>query len=146
MKRVAAIGMAALALAGASPEPNLTERNRAIVQDFAAIFYAEKDMRRAFMTHVVPEYIQHNPGLPDGRDAAIAALEPKFSNPRASFEVKRILVDGDHAVIHLHARPEPGARGAAVADIYRLVNGRIVEHWDVLQPVPAESANPHPMF
>lgn len=146
MIRAAALGMAALMLGGAAPDPDLTERNRAVVQDFARLFYAEKNVRAAFIAHVAPDYIQHNPGLPDGREAAIAALEPKFSDPKASFEVKRILVDGNHAMIHLHARPEPGARGAAVADLYRLENGRIVEHWDVIQPVPPTSANPHPMF
>lgn len=146
MIRAAALGMAALMLGGAAPDPDLTERNRAVVQDFARLFYAEKNVRAAFIAHVAPDYIQHNPGLPDGREAAIAALEPKFSDPKASFEVKRILVDGNDAMIHLHARPEPGARGAAVADLYRLENGRIVEHWDVIQPVPPTSANPHPMF
>lgn len=146
MIRAGALGLAALMLSGGAPAPDLTTRNRAVVQDFARLFYTEKRVRAAFVKHVVPDYIQHNPGLPDGREAAIDALEPKFSNPKASFEVKRILVDGDHAVIHLHARPQPGARGTAVADIYRLENGRIVEHWDVLQPVPETSANPHPMF
>lgn len=146
MIRAVALGLAALMLSGGVPAPDLTERNRVLVQDFARLFYTEKQVRAAFLKHVAPDYIQHNPGLPDGREAAITALEPKFSSPGASFDVKRILVDGNHAVIHLHARPQPGARGTAVADIYRLENGRIVEHWDVLQPVPETSANPHPMF
>lgn len=141
---VASLAMAAT-LIGASPASE-TERNRAIVADFARLFYAEKDVRKAFMAHVAPDYIQHNPGIADGRDAAIAALAAKFANPKASFSVKRILVDGDHAVIHLHARSDPAAAGAAVADLYRLRGGRIVEHWDVIQPVPEKSANPHPMF
>lgn len=138
--------IAALLLLGGARGVSETERNRAVVTDFARLFYAEKRVRDAFVAHVAPGYIQHNPGIADGRDAAIAALEPKFSRPEARFEVQRILVDGDHALIHLRARSDAAARGAAVADIYRLKDGKIVEHWDVLQPVPETSANPHPMF
>ncbi len=146
MKRVAGIAFAGMLLTGVAPAPSVTERNRAIVTDFARIFYAEKDVRKAFDSYVVPDYIQHNPGVADGRDAAITALEPMFSRPGARFDVKRILVDGDHAVIHLHGRGDAATAGAAVADIYRLKDGKIVEHWDVLQSMPTKSANPHPMF
>lgn len=123
-----------------------TERNRAVVAHFVELFYVQKDVRAAFETYVVPDYIQHNPGIPDGRDAAIAFLEPMFSNPGARFDVKRILVDGDLAAVHLHGRGRPETKGGAVVDLFRLKDGMIVEHWDVLQPIPEESKNPHPMF
>ena len=145
--RVAALALSALGLLGAARAPlSETERNRVVVQDFARLFYAEKNVRAAFEKYVVPDYIQHNPNILDGRKAAIAALEPKFSNPSARFTIQRIVVDGEFAVIHLHGQPDPAALGGAVADIYRLRQGKIVEHWDVLQPVPANAANPHPMF
>lgn len=133
-------------VASSAQAKSLTERNRAVVQDFARIFYTEKDVERAFQTYVIPDYIQHNPGIADGRQAAIDALKPMFSRPDAQFEVKRIIVDGDMAVIHLFGRGDPATPGAAVADIYRLKDGKIVEHWDILQPMPSKSANPHPMF
>jgi len=120
--------------------------NRAIMSEFADIFYRQRDVRTAFERFVASDYIQHNPGIADGREVAIAALEPKFGAPGTRFDVKRILVDGEFAMIHVHARPAPEARGAAVADIFRLKGGKIVEHWDVLQPFPEESANAHPMF
>jgi predicted SnoaL-like aldol condensation-catalyzing enzyme len=123
-----------------------TARNRAIVTAFAHRFYDLRDVRGAFERWVAPGYIQHNPGIADGRDAAIAALEPMFSSAGSSFAVKRIIVDGDMAVIHLHGRTGPEGRGGAVADIYRLRNGKIVEHWDVLQPIAADTINPHPYF
>ena len=85
------------------------------------------------------------PGLPDGPDAAVEGLEPKFQAEGARFEVQRILVDGDLAVVHLKAS-RPGAADTAVADFYRIRDGRLIEHWDVLQPVPPVSANDHPMF
>lgn len=138
--------IAALLMLGGARGVSETERNRAIVTDFARLFYTEKRVRDAFVAHVMPGYIQHNPGIADGRDAAIAALESKFSRPEARFEVQRILVDGDHALIHLRARSDAAARGAAVADIYRLKDGKIVEHWDVLQVVPPDALNANTMF
>ena len=92
-------------------------------------------MPAAFEKYVAEDYIQHNPGIADGRSAAIAALTPKFSNANARFEIKRMLVDDDFAMIHLHARISSDARGGAVADMYRLKGGKIVEHRNVLQPV-----------
>jgi predicted SnoaL-like aldol condensation-catalyzing enzyme len=125
---------------------SLTESNRLIVEVFADIFYRQKNVKKAFEDFVSDNYIQHNPSILDGREAAIEMLEPKFSNPEARFDVKRILVDGDLAVIHLHGRMNKTVLGGAVADIYRLEMGKIVEHWDVLQPVPENAVNPHPMF
>lgn len=135
-------------LAAACSQSTATEKgdNHAAVTEFARLFYTERDVKRAFETFVTPDYIQHNPGLADGREAAITALAPKFAQAGQEFRIKHILVDGDIAVIHVHAIPEPGARGASVFDMYRLENGKIVEHWDAIQSVPEKSANAHPMF
>lgn len=148
MRRVA-LTLALLAASGCAPAaapPSTTERNRAIVTDFARLFYDRRDVRTAFEKYVARDYIQHNAGIGDGRDAAIAALAPMFARPGARFAVKRILVDGDFAAIHLHGRGNPAEAGATVADIYRLRDGKIVEHWDVLQPIVATTRNPHPYF
>lgn len=124
-----------------------TERNRAVVEDFFDLFYRQKKVREAFEKHVVPEYIQHNPIAPDGRDNAINALEPFMkAMPTLSYDIKRIIVDGNLAAVHAHMKMNPQDRGNAVIDIVRLENGKIVEHWDVIQAVPEKSANPHPMF
>lgn len=139
---VAALG-ASTAIAAPRDE---TAHNRALVTRFADILYRQKDVKRAFDTFVAPDYVQHNPGIADGRDAAIAALSPMFARAGAEFQVKRILVDGDMVAIHLFGRGDPATAGAAVVDLYRVKNGRIVEHWDVLQPMPTSSKNPHPMF
>ena len=146
------LGLAALALAtsagaGAHPAKDCAEtgRNRALVAAFAHRFYDLRDVRGAFDRYVAPGYIQHNPAIADGRDAAIAALSPMFSGRNAHFEVKRIIVDGPYAVIHLHGTSDAGP-GGAVADIYRIAHGRIVEHWDVLEPIAPATVNPHPYF
>ncbi|WP_394769591.1 nuclear transport factor 2 family protein [Lacisediminihabitans sp.] len=119
--------------------------NRTIVTEFARLFYTERDVETAFTSFVAEDYIQHNPTIPDGRDAAVAMLTPKFSTPGAAFEIQRILIDGDFALVHVRAT-FPGNPVAAVADIYRLNGGKVVEHWDVLQRMPDEVANDHPMF
>lgn len=120
--------------------------NREIVEDFAEIFYHQRDVTRAFELYVSGDrYIQHNPTIPDGRQAAIDSLEPKFGHPNARFEIKRILVDGELAVVHVRAFPT-GGKEAAVADFFRLESGKIVEHWDVLQLVPETSVNDNTMF
>ena len=121
--------------------------NRQIVTRFTDLFYRQGRVREAFMTYVAPGYIQHNPVASDGRDAAIAALEPFFaSQPHALREVQRIIVDGNLAAVHVRLRQNPQDRGFAVVDLLRLENGMIVEHWDVIQAVPEHSNNPHPMF
>lgn len=124
-----------------------TEKNRAIITDFIDMFYGQKKPREAFEKYVAADYIQHNPGAPDGREATLALLEPFMkSMPDRTTKVLRILVDGDLAAVHSRGAKGPDDRGMAIVDIFRLKDGKIVEHWDVLQPVPEQSANPHPMF
>lgn len=120
---------------------------RQVVERFGALFYGERKVREAFMEWVKPDYIQHNPLAADGRDAAIAALEPFVaSRPGLRYDVKRIIAEGDLVAVHNHAKFTPEDRGLAVVDIFRVEGCKIAEHWDVAQPVPEKSANPHPMF
>lgn len=121
--------------------------NRAAFEHFCDLFYTQKRVADAFAFLVSDHYRQHNPNVPDGPDAAIEMLTPKFDGSTESrFEIQRILVDGDLAMVHVKAVPRPGAAAAAVADIYRFEDGRIVEHWDVLQAVPVHAVHDHPMF
>lgn len=120
--------------------------NRPAFEEFCRLFYSEKRVADAFAYLVADDYLQHNPNLPDGPDAAIEMLTPKFDgSPEARFEIQRTIVEGDLAMVHVKAS-RPGAPDAAVADIYRFDSGRIVEHWDVLQQVPVHAAHDHPMF
>jgi predicted SnoaL-like aldol condensation-catalyzing enzyme len=120
--------------------------NRAAFEEFCRLFYTEKRVADAFALLVSDDYRQHNPNVPNGPAAAIEMLTPKFDgSPDARYEIQRTIVDGDLAMVHVRAS-RPGAPDAAVADIYRFENGVIVEHWDVLQPVPATSVHDHPMF
>ncbi|WP_375195311.1 nuclear transport factor 2 family protein [Sphingobium sp.] len=132
--RLAAGPLCALMLA-LTPASAKTCDNRAVVSDFVERFYAKRDVAGAFAAHVAPDYVQHNPGLPDGPKAAVEALAPMFAAPGSRFELKHLLVDGNLALVHLYGRGKPGTPGGAVADLYRLKDGKVVEHWDVLQPI-----------
>jgi len=120
--------------------------HRAAFAEFVDLFYTQKRVADAFALLVADDYRQHNPSIADGPAAAIAALTPKFDgSPDARFDIQRTIVDGDLAMVHVRAS-RPGAPDAAVADIYRFAGGRIVEHWDVLQPMPSTAAHDHPLF
>jgi predicted SnoaL-like aldol condensation-catalyzing enzyme len=66
--------------------------------------------------------------------------------PELRAEVKCIFAEGDFVIAHTHGVREPGQRGTAIVDIFRLENGRIVEHWDVMQPIPETALNDNGMF
>jgi predicted SnoaL-like aldol condensation-catalyzing enzyme len=118
---------------------------RAFFEGFVDLMYRQRDVRAAFDGYVAEDYVQHNPSLPDGPAAARDVLAQKFAEPGFSIDVVRMLVDGD--LCALHVRPcHDGVPSAAVVDIYRAEGDRVVEHWDVLQPWPATTANDHPMF
>ena len=74
----------------------------------------------------------------------IAFLKEKFPNSRS--EIKRVIAEGDIVVLHVHSVREPGQRGRAIVDMFRLENGKIVEHWDVKQDIPDRTANKNGMF
>ena len=94
-----------------------------------------------------PRYTQHNPNAADGPEGFkrfIEFLREKF--PAAHSEIKKVFADGDYVILHVHAVREPGTRGNAIVDIFKLENGKIVEHWDVIQPIPEQAANNSGIF
>jgi predicted SnoaL-like aldol condensation-catalyzing enzyme len=102
---------------------------------------------RAASQHFGNRYVQHNPGAPDGPEglkAFLGFLKEKF--PQSRSEIKRVFADGDYVILHVHAVREPGTRGSAIVDIFKLEGGKIVEHWDVVQPIPDKAANNNGMF
>ena len=92
-------------------------------------------------------YVQHNPRAadgPEGLKAFLAFLREKF--PDYHSDIKRVFADGDYVIVHVHNVPTPGSRGAAIIDIFKLEDGKVVEHWDVRQDIPEQSANSNTMF
>jgi predicted SnoaL-like aldol condensation-catalyzing enzyme len=118
-----------------------------VVTKFMTTFYVDKKVREAFETWVDPGYIQHNPLAQSGRDAAIGFLEPFFAqHPDISYSIKRIIADGNLVAVHSNGRFAADDRGIAVVDILRVEGCKVMEHWDVVQPVPEKSANSNGMF
>jgi len=118
--------------------------NRATVEKFADLLYRQKKVAEAFNTYVAKDYVQHSPMLADGTADVIAVLTPMFENPQAHFTVRRLIVDGDYAVLMIHV--DTAGRRGAVVDIYRLEGGMIVEHWDVGANFPEHPKSAHPFF
>ena len=122
------------------------EENKKIVAAFYDAAVNQKDFEKASQ-YLGARYIQHNPLAADGREGFegfITFLKDKFPNNRS--EIKRIFADGDYVIVHVHAVREPGTRGNAIVDIFKLENGKVVEHWDVIQPIPEKAANDNGMF
>jgi predicted SnoaL-like aldol condensation-catalyzing enzyme len=151
MTRVIATVTLALFLAGsaslARAQESATEvQNKQIVLEFFDKALNGKDFEAA-TAYFGPRYTQHNPGVADGVEGFhqfIEFLRQKY--PLAHSEPKHVFADGDYVIIHSHATREPGTRGTAIVDIFRLENRKIVEHWDTIQPVPETASNSNGMF
>jgi predicted SnoaL-like aldol condensation-catalyzing enzyme len=122
------------------------EANLALVMDLFAHVLNPMDSG-AVDRFVAPGYIQHSQLAPPGRDALKAFLDMiKAETPEAVHDVKRAFVDGDHVTVHYHVRRFPGDLGWAVMDIFRVEDGLIAEHWDVMQDVVEGGPNPASPF
>ena len=120
---------------------------KSLVLAFYQQCFVEGRVAEAFARFVGPRYTQHNPRVADGPEPAIAFLSKnRADNPELRSELKRVIAEGDLVMLHTHSRRSPAERGVAIVDIFRVEGGRIVEHWDVIQPVPEAAANPNGMF
>jgi predicted SnoaL-like aldol condensation-catalyzing enzyme len=122
------------------------ETNKETVVAFYDAAINDKDFDAA-SAYLGDKYIQHNPLAADGPEGLEAFLE--FARDNLSgfkVEFKRVLADGDFVIVHAHATNGPDDRGSAVMDIFRLEGGKVVEHWDVIQPIPETAQNDNTMF
>jgi predicted SnoaL-like aldol condensation-catalyzing enzyme len=142
--RIVAAAGVAFAISGAQAADQ--EANKKAVVEFYEKALNQKDYEAA-SKYIGSRYTQHNPTAPDGPEGLkgfLQFLRDKFPNSRS--EIKRVFADGDYVILHVHSTREPGARGRAIVDIFKLENGKIVEHWDVVQDVPEKAANQNGMF
>jgi predicted SnoaL-like aldol condensation-catalyzing enzyme len=123
------------------------ERNKQTVVSFYTRAINDKDPAGAVAAYAGATYIQHNPDTPDGPEAFVREMHAMFARyPGITVEIKRVIAEGDLVVTHDLVKTTPEDRGLAGIDIFRLDGGRIVEHWDVRQPVPERPANDNTMF
>ncbi|WP_175796473.1 nuclear transport factor 2 family protein [Burkholderia anthina] len=141
-----AASTAALAAGPATRDVAAEEANRQLVLTFYDRFFNKHEAVEAAAV-VADDYKQHNPHVPDGKKPFVSYFVGAFQkNPESCVRIVRSAADGDLVYLHVHATEHPGDRGEAVVDIFRVQDGRIVEHWDVIQPVPEKSANANTMF
>lgn len=136
---------AAWPLAASARTPAETA-NLKTVEAFYQAGLNDKDADAA-LRYLGPHYTQHNPNAADGPEGFrgfVAFLRKE--EPQSHSRIVRAFTDGDYVILHVHAVRDPGTRGSAIVDIFRLDKGRIVEHWDVNQPIPEQTASGNPML
>jgi predicted SnoaL-like aldol condensation-catalyzing enzyme len=120
------------------------EDNKKLVASLYQDVFGDKNID-AVDKYLSDNYIQHNPGVADGKEALKTALKVWFKGaPKEKIDIQHLGADGNF--VYIHTRSKQGNKTISVMDIFRIDGNKIVEHWDVLQEVPAKSANDHPMF
>jgi predicted SnoaL-like aldol condensation-catalyzing enzyme len=123
------------------------EQNKQTVRAFYEEAFNNGDPEGAVQRYLGDRYVQHNPQAADGPEAFIGFVRwYRGEFPELRLEIKRMIAEGDLVVTHSVLKTAPEDRGTAAADIFRVEDGKVVEHWDVLQPVPEEAANDNTMF
>ena len=123
-----------------------SEANKKVAVAFYEAAINKKDYAAA-ASYLGAQYRQHNPTAADGAEglkAFIDFLKSKYPNQRG--EIKRVIAEGDLVVLHVHSTRGDGTPGRAIVDIFKVVNGKVVEHWDVIQDIPEKASNTNGMF
>lgn len=128
-------------------EANQTKTPKEITVEFFKMAFTDRQPVKAAKKYISEtKYIQHNPEGADGRDVFIKGFAQYILNSDYKAEIKRVIAEGDLVVVHAHGKATSKDKGEAVVDIFRVEDGKIVEHWDVIQQVPEKSANNNTMF
>lgn len=122
------------------------EKNKELVKDLLNKAFNEKNVTAAAEL-LTERYIQHNPQVPTGKEGFLKAIPGFYSMfPDLKMEIKKLFADGDYVIAHSHYQFTKEGNGSAVVDIFKIKDGKVDEHWDVLQEIPAQAANNNTMF
>jgi predicted SnoaL-like aldol condensation-catalyzing enzyme len=126
--------------------PDLEENKRTVVE-FLDLAFNGRNPEEAAKRYIGASYTQHNPTAADGIGGFLA-LARHFLDELADLHLdfKRVIAEGDLVAVHVHGTRSADDPGVASIDIFRLHDGKVVEHWDVSQDVPEVSANDNGMF
>jgi len=120
--------------------------NRQLVVNFYNQFFNQHNIDEAAKV-VAEDYRQHNPQVPNGKKPFVSYFTDYFKqHPQSRAKIIRSAVDGDLVWLHIHSTESAKDRGQSIVDIFRVRDGKIVEHWDVIQEVPKTAANDNTMF
>jgi predicted SnoaL-like aldol condensation-catalyzing enzyme len=120
--------------------------NKDIVLAFYEAGLNKKDFSKASQ-YLGTTYKQHNPHAEDGVEGFRHFVEKlRATTPTSHSEVVRAFSDGDFVILHVHKTQSAQDRGVAIVDIFRLSEGKIIEHWDVTQEIPERTVSGNPMF
>lgn len=134
--------------AGAMSCEATPDANRDVVLAFYREGLVGLQPRKAFERYASADFVEHKPDVEKGtREATVAYLEELIRNvPEPRWEVIRTIAEDDLVFLHARFTPAPQAPAYAVADVFRLRDCLIVEHWDTVGVPPEQQLNPNPRF
>ena len=112
----------------------MEQKNKEVIKKFYQEFFNDHIVESADK-YVREDYVQHNPGVEQGREGLKTAFAQKFiEHPEFALDIKMLIAEGNMIAVYLKNVDPQGNTRCRVVDIYRLEDGMLAEHWDVLQP------------
>jgi predicted SnoaL-like aldol condensation-catalyzing enzyme len=126
---------------------DVLDENKAVVAAFYELAVNQRKPAEAAQKYIGEEYRQHNPEVADGVEPFVQFISGmQKKHPALTVAISHTLAEGDLVALHVHLMREANDPGQAIMELFRLKRGKIVEHWDVVQPVPATTISGNSMF
>jgi len=108
---------------------------------------ASGKVREAYGSYIGPDFCHHNPFFSSGAESLMIGMEENAAKtPEKIFEVKLAIQENDTVMVHSHVKQNPEDRGVVLVHIFRFQDNKIIELWDIGQPIPEDSPNENGMF